>query len=132
MLAGPIKEANRTLPELQEAYVQVKLGNPSVGREMFQVALDDSVYSIMHDFMKPLTFGMGLGILLSVPSVIRGEGKGFINRLIRLIGQGVRLKPQTAPIRWLDRVMQPLIEQGDLISNRLRRALPFLKFLEMP
>jgi hypothetical protein len=132
MLAGPIKEANRTLPELQEAYEQVKRGNPSVGRQMFQLALDDSVYSIMHDFMKPLTFGMGLGILLSVPSVIRGEGKGFLNRLLRLSARGVGLKPETAVIRWLDRIMQPLIARGDLMSNRLRRALPFLKFLEMP
>lgn len=130
LMSAPIKEANRTFPKLAESYEQVKQGNPTRGRKMFAQALEDSVYSIFQDFMKPLTFGVILAFIPAVTLAIRGQGDDYFQLIVREIASRVRLKADSAPVRLINRFAEPVTAWGDYHCNRLRQRFKSLDWLE--
>lgn len=130
LMAYPIIEANRTFPKLSQAYEQVKQGNPTEGRQTFRKAMNDSVYSILVDFLKPISYGLALAFALGIPSALRGQGDSLVSRLIRAGGKLLHINADFGPVRLIDKLARPITNKGDALCNRIRRKISPLNWIE--
>lgn len=98
----PIMHANNNFPKIEKAYDEYKAGNPAKADRMFNEALDDSVYTIFHAFLRPITLAVAWGAIFSIPNVVRlprKEVRGMIETIAHLI---LNFKPLKAARTVLD------------------------------
>ncbi len=130
LLGYPVLVANRTFPKFTEAYRMVQEGNPTQGRETMKKAMDDSVYHIMHEFFKPMSFAYLFAIAFSLPSVLARKPKDIMELAAKGVLKLLRAKPDHRFIKALDRqIYKPLTQRGQVFEDRLIRQSGALRWL---
>jgi hypothetical protein len=132
ILGKPIMVATQAFPKMSDAYEEVKKGNPTKGKEEFRNALDESFYTIFKDFFKPVSYGVMLAYILELPFAFRNEGAGIRHHIMRKVADVLRVKRNAKPIVWMYEKMKPYVHWGDRISNKIRKAVPILDWIEEP
>jgi hypothetical protein len=132
ILGKPIMVATQAFPKMSEAYEEVKKGNPTKGKEEFRNALDESFYTIFKDFFKPVSYGVMLAYALELPFAFRNEGAGIRHHIMRKVADVLRIKRSSKPVVWMHEKMKPYVHWGDRISNKIRKTVPVLDWIEEP
>lgn len=132
ILGKPIMVATQAFPKMREAYEEVQKGNPTKGKEEFRNALDESFYTIFKDFFKPISYGVMLAYLLELPFAFRNEGAGIRHHIMRKIADVLHIKRTAKPIVWAHTKMKPYVHWGDRVSNKIRKKVPVIDWIEDP
>lgn len=70
LLVYPVMNANKNFPKIQHAYEQVRAGNPDRGHRIYRDAMDDSIYHILHAFLKPVSLAGTAAFIISLPKIL--------------------------------------------------------------
>lgn len=132
VLGKPIMVATQTFPKLSQAYEEVKHGNPHKGKAKFRDAMDESFYTIVKDFLKPISIGVMASYLLELPFVIRGEGTDMRHQITRKVSGWLHINRNSKPLEYMQQKMTPFVYWGDRQSNKLRKKFPLLNWIEEP
>lgn len=132
VLGKPIMIATQAFPKMQQAYEEVKRGNPKKGQEKFRDALDESFYSIFKETLKPVSLGIMLAYILEAPFTLRGQGKYMRHHITRYIAKLLHIKGEAKPVQKMFDVLKAPVYWGDRQANRLRQKLPVLGWIEEP
>ena len=149
LIGSPVKHTIEQFPKLTQSYRLAQEGKSEEAEKTFKPAMEKSIYHLFHAYLKPMTFGVLLAELLSLPESLRelrevqplawkDFGKslfnkkmgieafanhGFLNRLCKTVLSKFRITEQALPIRLLDKLYQPLLHAGQRIDTRYLRPL---------
>ena len=122
----PVMHANKNFPKMKDAYQKVKDGNPTEGQAEFKKAMNDTVYSVFHVFLKPLTFAFTMAFLLSLPRTLRpGQKLGWIDdKVVLPMLKKLRIKQNNPLIKGINMIYSPLERIGGKMEKAFERKMP--------